>query len=277
MAAVTAEGCSVIRNAAREPEVSELARFLSACGARVSGAGTSIITVEGVRGLSGTDFSVMPDRVEAATFLFAAAATRSELRVGPVVPEHLGSVLQALRRSGCEIEEEALGPEERRRLGAEASGSGRGATGLPLQRSLLLRPPRNLVAVGVSADPYPGFPTDCQPAWCAVIAAASREGEGAGGANGDWGTGLQHALNPGRGVEVRDNVFEGRMSHLKQLRAFGLRASALDGRSAELWPAASGSRPGTLRRDPPPLPHIFPLEIPPTSQAVRSSRLACPA
>lgn len=217
-----------------------LARFLRACGARISGEGTAVVTIEGVRGLSvsgsDTDYSVAPDRVEAATFLFAAAATRSELSLGPVVPSDLGSVLLALRRAGCEVEEADI-TAERRRLGREASTSAappplRGGTGG--EAALRIRPAKRLLAAGVSATPFPGFPTDCQPAWCAVVAAA---GPLAAAAEEREPRALQYPLTPG--VEVTDSVFEGRLSHLRQLEAFGLGVRPLSGRAAELWPAAA--------------------------------------
>lgn len=265
MAAATAEGTTVIRNAAREPEVVELARFLCARGARIAGAGTPVVTVEGVRGLDdsvsadGTDYSVAPDRVEAATFLFAAAATRSDLSLGPVVPAHLGGVLQALRLAGCEVEE-ADAHAERRRLGLEASvlsaalpSKGRAARRASShgEIALRIRPVRHLLAVGVSATPFPGFPTDCQPAWCAVIASAAAHdaaGGHIGGAPGLLGAGRALRFPVAPGVQVTDAVFEGRLSHLRQLEAFGLGARALDERSAELWPAAACAPRGRLRR-----------------------------
>lgn len=254
MAAATAEGTTVLRNAAREPEVQTLARFLRACGARISGDGTPTITVEGVRELSGADCAVPPDRVEAATFLCAAAATRSELSLGPVVPAHLESVVLALRRAGCEVEEADLAAERRRLSGAGASSSSSSSPARDVlgrreasawaagETVLRIRPAGRLLAAGVSASPFPGFPTDCQPAWCAVIAAAApfAYGDGAGGGGG------RPLVFPGTpGVEVRDAVFEGRLHHLRQLEAFGLGVVPLDERSAQLWPASAVSCGGS--------------------------------
>ena len=104
MAAALARGTSVISNAAQEPEVQDLANLLIAMGANISGAGGPTITVEGVDQLKGCDYTVIPDRIEAGTFLLAAAITRSKLRVAPVVPEHLSAVLQKLRDCGCKLE-----------------------------------------------------------------------------------------------------------------------------------------------------------------------------
>ena len=104
MATVLAEGTSIIENAAKEPEVQDLANLLNRMGAKISGAGNSTITIEGVERLHGCqDYSVIPDRIEAGTFLMAAAITGSTLRVEPVVPEHLSSVLQKLRDCGCDL------------------------------------------------------------------------------------------------------------------------------------------------------------------------------
>ena len=103
MAATLAEGTSVIENAAQEPEVQDLANLLNAMGARITGAGGPTITIHGVEALHGCEYSVIPDRIEAGTFLLAAAITRSRLRVAPVVPEHLNAVLQKLRDCGCAL------------------------------------------------------------------------------------------------------------------------------------------------------------------------------
>ena len=104
MAASLAEGTSVIENAAQEPEVQDLANLLNAMGARITGAGGPTITIHGVEALHGCEYSVIPDRIEAGTFLLAAAITRSCLKVSPVVPDHLNAVLQKLRDCGCALD-----------------------------------------------------------------------------------------------------------------------------------------------------------------------------
>jgi len=137
MAAVLAEGTTVIENAAREPEVIDLADCLNAMGARVSGAGTDEIVIEGVKRLGGADHRVIPDRIEAGTFLVAAAVSGGEIRVLDVVPRQLESVLDKLRESGCTIE----------------SGD---------DWITLKAPEGRLKSVNIRTAPYPAFPTDMQ-------------------------------------------------------------------------------------------------------------------
>ena len=136
MAAVLAEGTTVIQNAAREPEVVELARCLNAMGARVAGAGESEITIEGVDRLHRADWRIMPDRIEAGTFLAAAAATRGDVLLRGANPSHLTAVLDKLREAGARIET--------------------GGDTISLSMSDRAR------AVNVRTAPYPGFPTDMQ-------------------------------------------------------------------------------------------------------------------
>ncbi len=137
MAAVLAEGETVLENAAREPEVKDLANFLIAMGAQIEGAGTNRIVINGVKKLSGTTYRVLPDRIEAGTFLIAAAITGGRIRLRQVEPLHLEAVLQKLREAGAAIE---TGPDW---IELDMRG-------------------RELLSVSVSTDPYPGFPTDMQ-------------------------------------------------------------------------------------------------------------------
>ena len=143
MAAVLAAGETVIDNAAQEPEVSDLAAFLNSMGARVAGAGTAQIVIQGVDELAGADYTVQPDRIEAGTFLVAGAITRGRVRVEQVVPEHLEAVLQKLREAGASIET--------------------GADWVALDMH-----GRRPTAVDVSTAPYPGFPTDMQAQFMAL-------------------------------------------------------------------------------------------------------------
>jgi UDP-N-acetylglucosamine 1-carboxyvinyltransferase len=145
MAAVLADGETVIDNAAQEPEVVDLAGLLIAMGARVRGAGTPTITVVGVERLHGADYAVIPDRIEAGTFLLAAAITRSELRVTPVIPEHLGAVLTKLEEAGCTLTPDGIG--------------------LTLSAT-------DLQAVDLRTQPFPGFPTDLQAPFMSLLATA---------------------------------------------------------------------------------------------------------
>jgi len=146
MAAVLADGETVIENAAQEPEVIDLAGLLAAMGARIRGAGTPTITIVGVERLHGADYAVIPDRIEAATFLLAGAITRSEIVVGPVVSEHLGAVLTKLEEIGCRL---------------EAVGDG-----------LLRLLPGRIRAVDLTTQPFPGFPTDIQAPFMSLLATA---------------------------------------------------------------------------------------------------------
>jgi len=143
MAAALAEGETLIENAAREPEVVDLADFLVAMGARIEGAGTDSIRIQGVERLSGCDFRVMADRIEAGTYLVAAAMTGGRVRVRDTPPGLLEAVLAKLREAGARVE---TGDDW-----IEVDMTGR-------------RP----VAVDVHTAPYPGFPTDMQAQFCAL-------------------------------------------------------------------------------------------------------------
>jgi UDP-N-acetylglucosamine 1-carboxyvinyltransferase len=148
MAAVRARGETVIAGAAREPEIVDLARFLTAAGARIEGAGEDTVRVRGVGPLSGVRHAVIADRIEAGTLLFAAAASGGELRLEGAVAGSLDSVLAVLRASGAEV---AAGPGD---VAVRAPTGGR---------------PR---PVDVRTLPYPGFPTDLQPVLTAYLARA---------------------------------------------------------------------------------------------------------
>ena len=145
MAAALADGETVIDNAALEPEVLDLAGLLIAMGARIRGAGTPTITIVGVERLHGADYAVIPDRIEAGTFLLAAAITRSQLRVSPVIPEHLGAVITKLEEAGCSIEHDGIG------LTIKAD---------------------QINAVDLRTQPFPGFPTDLQAPFMSLLATA---------------------------------------------------------------------------------------------------------
>jgi UDP-N-acetylglucosamine 1-carboxyvinyltransferase len=149
MAATLARGTTVLRNAAREPEVEDLADLLNRMGARVRGAGTDTITVEGVEALGGAEHTIIPDRIETGTFLVAAAITGGELEVKDCQPLHLGAVVERLRGAGVEIEE--VNP-----------------TTLHARRK-----PSGLVARDVTTEPYPDFPTDMQAQYMALMTQAA--------------------------------------------------------------------------------------------------------
>ncbi len=146
MAAALADGETVIHNAALEPEVVDLADLLIAMGGKVRGAGTPTITIVGVERLHGADYAVIPDRIEAGTFLLAAAITRSELRVAPLIPDHLGAVLSKLEEAGCSLEADGIG--------------------------MTIRADR-IEALDLRTQPFPGFPTDLQAPFMSLLATAS--------------------------------------------------------------------------------------------------------
>ncbi len=151
MAATLAEGTTWIENAAREPEVVDLAQFLNTMGARIRGAGTDTIVVEGVARLHGGAYEVLPDRIEAGTYLVAGAITRGRVRVRNARPDHLDAVLQKLREAGAEV---ACGDQW-------------------IEVDMRGRRPRS---VDLRTAPYPAFPTDMQ----AQFAALNTVAEGVG-------------------------------------------------------------------------------------------------
>jgi UDP-N-acetylglucosamine 1-carboxyvinyltransferase len=142
MAAVLAEGETIIENAAREPEVVDLANCLIAMGARICGAGTDSITIEGVERLHGATHPIMPDRIETGTYLCAAAVTGGQVRLTNTSAMYLESVMQKLREAGCELS--AKGDE------------------------ISLKAPPRLKAVSIRTEPYPAFPTDMQAQFMAL-------------------------------------------------------------------------------------------------------------
>jgi UDP-N-acetylglucosamine 1-carboxyvinyltransferase len=147
MAAVLAEGCTTLRNAAREPEVVALAEVLNRMGARITGAGTPVIKIEGVKALKPTSFTIIPDRIETGTFLVAAGVTRGNIKIMGCEPNHLQAVINKLRQAGITIEQEAGGL---RVIGAETISS-----------------------TDVKTLPYPGFPTDMQAQFMVLMCLAN--------------------------------------------------------------------------------------------------------
>lgn len=137
MAACLAEGRTIIENAAKEPHVVDLANFLSSMGANIKGAGTDVIRINGVEKLHGTEYSIIPDQIEAGSFMLCSAATGGDLTVNNVIPKHLESISAKLRETGCEIIES--------------------------DDSVRVRAPERLKNTHVKTLPYPGFPTDMQP------------------------------------------------------------------------------------------------------------------
>ncbi len=148
MAAVLAKGTTTIRNAAREPEIDDLAELLNKMGAKVSGAGTSTITIEGVEGLGEAEHTIIPDRIETGTFIVAAAITDGELTIENCEPKHIVAVIEKLRKAGVEIEQT-------------------GDSTLHVRRSA-----GGLKANDVTTEPHPLFPTDMQAQYMVLMTQA---------------------------------------------------------------------------------------------------------
>jgi len=171
MAAVLAEGTTMLENAAKEPEITDLADFLVKRGARITGAGTDMITIEGVTELHGAEHAVIPDRIEAGTYLVAGAITGGEISVERCRPEHMEPLLVKLRESGVQL--------------TEQSGS------------IHLKMNGRLKGTNVRTSPHPGFPTDMQAQFVALMAVAE-------------GTSV-----------VTETIFESRFMHVEELRRMG--------------------------------------------------------
>jgi UDP-N-acetylglucosamine 1-carboxyvinyltransferase len=170
-AATLAEGETKIENAAQEPEIVDLANFCCQMGAKIRGAGTNTVIISGVERLHAVDYSIIPDRIEAGTFLVAGAITHSEIVLGPIVPEHLASVIAKLNTIGCKVISE---------------GS-----------NYLRLIPGQLKATDIETLPYPGFPTDMQAQFMALL-----------------------SLSEGNSV-ISETVFENRLRHVAELSRMG--------------------------------------------------------
>ncbi|MFC1546375.1 UDP-N-acetylglucosamine 1-carboxyvinyltransferase [bacterium] len=173
MASVLAHGKTIIENAAIEPEIEDLANFLVKMGGKIDGIGTNILTVNGVKFLKGISHSVIPDRIEAGTFMTASAITRGDIHIKGIVPEHLTVLYSKLEDAGLEISSSAK-DEARVRF----NGS-------------------NIKAVDIETVPYPGFPTDMQAQWIALMCTAK-----------------------GSSV-VSETIFENRFMHVGELERMG--------------------------------------------------------
>jgi UDP-N-acetylglucosamine 1-carboxyvinyltransferase len=181
MAAVMAKGETIIDNAAMEPEIVDLASFLNKLGADIKGAGTSTIRIRGVEKLGGGIHSIIPDRIEAGTFMVAAAITKGDITVENVITSHIKPVIAKLKEVGCEVIENG---DSVRVIGTE-----------------------NLKAIDVKTMPYPGFPTDMQAQFMALM-----------------------SLCKGTSVCI-ETVFENRFMHVDELKRMGADIK-IDGRSA---------------------------------------------
>jgi UDP-N-acetylglucosamine 1-carboxyvinyltransferase len=172
MAATLAKGTTVIENAAQEPEITNVAECLVAMGAKISGIGTRTITIEGVERLHGASVEVIPDRIETGTFAMAAAMTGGDVLLRGARPEHLQAALDILSQTGAELSVEANGLRVRR------NGNG-------------------IQPVDVETDPFPGFPTDLQAQFMALMTMSQ---------------GVSH---------IRETIFENRYMHVAELARFG--------------------------------------------------------
>jgi len=143
LAAVLAEGVTVIENVAKEPHIVDLANFLNAMGANVKGAGTDVIRITGVKRLGGGNYSIIPDQIEAGTFMVAAAATGGDVLIKNVIPKHMESISAKLSEIGAKITEY---DDSIRVVGSDA-----------------------IASVNIKTQPYPGFPTDMQPQFVALL------------------------------------------------------------------------------------------------------------
>ena len=146
MTAAMADGLTIMENVAKEPHVVDVANFLNSMGANIRGAGTDVIKIRGVRQLHSTEYSVIPDQIEAGTFMFAAAATRGDVTVLNVIPKHLEATIAKLEEIGCEVEE--------------------------FDDAVRVVSKGDLTSTHVKTLPYPGFPTDMQPQISVVLALA---------------------------------------------------------------------------------------------------------
>jgi UDP-N-acetylglucosamine 1-carboxyvinyltransferase len=172
MAATLAEGETTIENAAQEPEVIDLANFCNSMGAKIRGAGTATIAISGVPSLHSTDYSIIPDRVEAGTFLVAGAITHSEISLSSVVPDHLTAVITKLQEIGARV---VVDSPDRIRL----------------------VPGHSLIATDIETMPYPGFATDMQAQFMALL-----------------------TLSEGDST-ITETVFENRLRHVAELNRMG--------------------------------------------------------
>ena len=137
MAAAMADGLTILENVAKEPHVVDVANFLNSMGANIKGAGTDVIKIRGVQKLHKTEYSIIPDQIEAGTFMFAAAATKGDITVLNVIPKHLEATISKLEERGCQVEE--------------------------FDDAVRVVANKRLKSTQVKTLPYPGFPTDMQP------------------------------------------------------------------------------------------------------------------
>ncbi len=181
MAASMARGQTILENPAQEPEIVDLANYLNVMGAKIRGAGTNVIKIEGVEKLVGRDYTIIPDRIEAGTYMVAAAMTQGDVYIENAISEHLKPVIAKLKEAGVTIEEDVDG--------------------------IRVTCDHRTKAVDIKTMPYPGFPTDMQAQFMAMLAVSE-------------GTGL-----------VTETVFENRFMHVDELKRMGANIR-IDGRTS---------------------------------------------
>ena len=164
-------GETILTNAAMEPEIKDLQNFLNKMGAKVEGAGTNVIKITGVKKLKDVSYNIMPDRIEAGTFLCTAGATAGKLKLNNVVPEHIGPIINKLEECGCKFEIN--------------------------KNNIQIEAPKKLKSVDIKTMPYPGFPTDMQSVFVAMLCIAK-------------GTSI-----------VVENIFENRFKFVNELKRMG--------------------------------------------------------
>jgi len=140
-----AEGKTILQNCAMEPEIPALAEYLNNCGAKIKGAGTSVIEIEGVEKISASNFKVIPDRIETGTFVIMGLLTKSKIRVENCIPEHIGALIAVLEKAGAKLE---------------------------IGKDYIITKPSEIKAVSIVTHEYPGFATDLQPPYTLLMTQA---------------------------------------------------------------------------------------------------------
>lgn len=181
LASCLAEGTTILTNAAREPEIEDLVKYLNKMGANIKGAGTDKVEIKGVKKLSGISYNIMPDRIEAGTYLVAGAITGGNIKLTNVYPEHIEPIINKLEEANCEI--------------------------IVGKNTVEIKAPKRVKAVDIKTMPYPGFPTDMQSLFGALLSTAK-------------GTSI-----------ITENIFESRYKYVQELNRMGAKIK-VEGRTA---------------------------------------------
>jgi UDP-N-acetylglucosamine 1-carboxyvinyltransferase len=220
MAASLAQGTTYIENAALEPEIIDLANFINSMGGKIKGAGTNVIKIEGVKKLKETEYSPIPDRIEAGTYMVAAAASRGNILLNNVIPEHVKSVKAKLIESGAEVSES--------------------------DKQIRVKGPHTIKPVYIKTLPYPGFPTDMQAQFMAYLSCAEGSSIITESVFENRFMHVQELLRMGANIKI-----EGRTAVIKGVRSLdGANVKATDLRAgAALFIAALMARGQTIITD----------------------------